>query len=44
MARTGQAETQSSHPLHFSASNKIFCDSPSKANAPVGQKEVQAPQ
>lgn len=44
IARTGQAETQSSHPLHFSGSNKIFSDFFSKVSAPVGQKAVQAPQ
>jgi hypothetical protein len=44
MARTGQAETQSSQPLHFSGSNKTLSDFFSKASAPVGQKAVQAPQ
>jgi len=44
MARAGQAETQSSHPLHLSGSNTTFVVCRSNASASVGQKAVQAPQ
>jgi len=41
MARTGQAETQSSQPLHFSASNKTLKDSFQKPALPWDKKRCR---